>query len=198
MAFIPDKESNLDFPLFGNIVYCEGSALEHAATEEGDIKFVLENVVKMLAMVVFVFATLWLPYRGMLVYNSFAMLFSRKRFMDLWFLMFAKTCIYINWYAIKEIMEANPSLFDCSSAINPILYSMMSAKFRRAFHRVLCGTGPLNNHDTPYTSTRNFSTSTRSSSRKHCSRSSSMSMKKTSGFKRGTSERNRRVFWSEM
>nr|CAD7452621.1 unnamed protein product [Timema tahoe] len=53
-------------------------------------------VVKMLAMVVFVFATLWLPYRGMLVYNSFAMLFSRKRFMDLWFLMFAKTCIYIN------------------------------------------------------------------------------------------------------
>nr|CAD7260822.1 unnamed protein product [Timema shepardi] len=132
-----------------------------------------KRVVKMLAMVVFVFATLWLPYRGMLVYNSFAMLFSRKRFMDLWFLMFAKTCIYIN------------------CAINPILYSMMSAKFRRAFHRVLCGTGQLNNLDNPYTSTRNFSTSTRSSSRKHCSRSSSMSMKKTSGFKRGTSERNR-------
>nr|CAD7404168.1 unnamed protein product [Timema poppensis] len=61
-------------------------------------------VVKMLAMVVFVFATLWLPYRGMLVYNSFAMLFSRKRFMDLWFLMFAKTCIYINWYANSGVL----------------------------------------------------------------------------------------------
>nr|CAD7392223.1 unnamed protein product [Timema cristinae] len=62
------------------------------------------RVVKMLAMVVFVFATLWLPYRGMLVYNSFAMLFSRKRFMDLWFLMFAKTCIYINWYANSGVL----------------------------------------------------------------------------------------------
>ena len=51
------------------------------------------KVVKMLACVVMIFATLWLPYRGMLVYNSFV----KKPFFDLWYLMFAKTCIYINW-----------------------------------------------------------------------------------------------------
>ncbi|XP_063234401.1 thyrotropin-releasing hormone receptor-like [Bacillus rossius redtenbacheri] len=77
------------------------------------------QVVKMLAAVVFVFAILWLPYRGMLVYNSFAVLFSGPKFMDLWFLMFAKTCIYIN------------------CAINPFLYNAMSARFRRAFHKML-------------------------------------------------------------
>lgn len=55
------------------------------------------QVVKMLVVVVVViFATLWLPYRGMLVYNSFATMYSSPTFMDLWFLMFAKTCVYIN------------------------------------------------------------------------------------------------------
>ncbi|GLG97869.1 Uncharacterized protein GBIM_04541 [Gryllus bimaculatus] len=56
----------------------------------------LAQVVRMLAAVVAVFAALWLPYRGMLVYNSFATLFQKDKFMDLWFLMFAKTCVYIN------------------------------------------------------------------------------------------------------
>ncbi|XP_054284968.1 thyrotropin-releasing hormone receptor-like [Macrosteles quadrilineatus] len=80
------------------------------------------QVVKMLAMVVAVFATLWLPYRGLLVYNSFAILFNKPKYMDLWFLMFAKTCVFIN------------------SAINPILYNAMSTRFRRAFQRfLLCG-----------------------------------------------------------
>lgn len=50
----------------------------------------------MLVVVVVIFATLWLPYRGMLVYNSFATMYSSPTFMDLWFLMFAKTCVYIN------------------------------------------------------------------------------------------------------
>ena len=54
------------------------------------------QVVKMLVVVVVIFATLWLPYRGMLVYNSFATMYSSPTFMDLWFLMFAKTCVYIN------------------------------------------------------------------------------------------------------
>ncbi|XP_068083488.1 thyrotropin-releasing hormone receptor-like [Anabrus simplex] len=76
-------------------------------------------VVRMLLVVVIVFITLWLPYRGLLVYNSFATLLNKKKFMDLWFLMFAKTCIYIN------------------SAIKPILYNVMSGKFRRAFHKLL-------------------------------------------------------------
>ncbi|XP_022244874.1 thyrotropin-releasing hormone receptor-like [Limulus polyphemus] len=73
------------------------------------------QVVKMLAVVVAVFATLWVPYRVLLVYNSFA----KRRYMELWFLMFCKTMIYIN------------------SAINPILYNAMSIKFRRAFKRML-------------------------------------------------------------
>ncbi|XP_037529152.1 thyrotropin-releasing hormone receptor [Rhipicephalus sanguineus] len=76
------------------------------------------QVVKMLFVVVAVFATLWLPYRVLLVYNSFA----EKRYMELWYLMFCKTMIFIN------------------SAINPILYNAMSIKFRRAFKRMLsCG-----------------------------------------------------------
>ncbi|XP_071038920.1 thyrotropin-releasing hormone receptor-like [Parasteatoda tepidariorum] len=76
------------------------------------------QVVKMLAVVVAVFALLWLPYRVLLVYNSFA----QRRYMELWFLMFCKTMIFIN------------------SAINPILYNAMSIKFRRAFKIMLsCG-----------------------------------------------------------
>ncbi|XP_035701973.1 thyrotropin-releasing hormone receptor [Folsomia candida] len=76
------------------------------------------QVVKMLCMVVIIFAILWLPYRGLLVYNSFA----QEKFMDLWFLIFAKTCVFIN------------------SAINPILFNAMSLRFRTAFGRVLsCG-----------------------------------------------------------
>ena len=55
------------------------------------------QVVKMLITVVTIFATLWLPWRGLMVYNTLAALYSRESiFMDLWYLMFAKTCIYIN------------------------------------------------------------------------------------------------------
>lgn len=76
------------------------------------------QVVKMLVVVVALFATLWMPYRVLVVYNSFA----SHRYMELWFLMFCKTMIFIN------------------SAINPILYNAMSIKFRRAFKRMLsCG-----------------------------------------------------------
>ncbi len=51
----------------------------------------------MLACVVFIFATLWVPYRGLLVYNSFATMHQMDPFLDLWYLMFAKTCVYMNW-----------------------------------------------------------------------------------------------------
>lgn len=69
----------------------------------------------MLIVVVTVFATLWLPYRSLLVYNSFA----ETSYMELWYLMFCKTMIYAN------------------SAINPILYNALSVKFRRAFKKML-------------------------------------------------------------
>ena len=52
----------------------------------------------MLIVVVTIFALLWLPHRGMLVYNTVAAINNWPRYMDLWFLMFAKTCIYINRY----------------------------------------------------------------------------------------------------
>ena len=72
----------------------------------------------MLAVVVVMFATLWMPYRVYVVYNSFA----KKRYHDLWFLLFARIMVYMN------------------SVINPILYNAMSVKFRRAFKRLLyCG-----------------------------------------------------------
>ena len=72
----------------------------------------------MLAVVVCVFAVLWLPYRAYVVYNSFA----AHRYYNLWFILFCRLMIYAN------------------SAINPILYNVMSAKFCRAFRRQLsCG-----------------------------------------------------------
>ncbi|XP_076470017.1 thyrotropin-releasing hormone receptor-like [Babylonia areolata] len=74
------------------------------------------QVIRMLVVVVVAFATLWMPYRVMVVYNSFA----RHKWLDPWFLMLCRTLIYIN------------------CAINPILYNLMSLKFRRAFKSLLC------------------------------------------------------------
>ncbi|XP_014663378.1 PREDICTED: thyrotropin-releasing hormone receptor-like [Priapulus caudatus] len=80
------------------------------------------QVVKMLVVVVVLFAILWMPYRFILVYNSFRSLANKSQLQDYWYFMFAKTLIYIN------------------SAINPILYNAMSVKFRRAFkHLLTCG-----------------------------------------------------------
>jgi len=75
----------------------------------------------MLAVVVCVFAVLWLPYRAYVVYNSFA----RERYKNHWLMLFCRLMIYAN------------------SAVNPILYNAMSAKFCRAFsHLLLCGRAP--------------------------------------------------------
>ena len=72
----------------------------------------------MLAVVVCMFAVLWLPYRAYVVYNSF----SRWYYEDLWLQLFCRLMVYTN------------------SAINPILYNAMSVKFCRAFRRLLlCG-----------------------------------------------------------
>lgn len=69
----------------------------------------------MLMAVVFLFAIFWLPYRTVVVYNSFA---TRKR-IDYWLYLFAKTMAYLN------------------STVNPILYNAMSKKFRRAFRLLI-------------------------------------------------------------
>ncbi|KAI6180248.1 Thyrotropin-releasing hormone receptor [Aphelenchoides besseyi] len=75
------------------------------------------QIIKMLALVVLIFAVCWLPYRAMVTYNSFAMI----KFNPDWYIFFAKTLIF----------------FNC--AINPILYNAMSARFRMAFRRLLRG-----------------------------------------------------------
>ncbi|XP_006881805.1 PREDICTED: thyrotropin-releasing hormone receptor-like [Elephantulus edwardii] len=71
-----------------------------------------KQVTKMLAVVVVLFALLWLPYRTLVVVNSFL----SPPYLNLGFLLFCRLCIYLN------------------SAINPIIYTLMSQRFREAFH----------------------------------------------------------------
>ncbi|XP_055351756.1 LOW QUALITY PROTEIN: thyrotropin-releasing hormone receptor-like [Paramacrobiotus metropolitanus] len=73
-------------------------------------------VPKMLVVVVILFAISWLPFRLILVYNSF----MAEAWLNMWFLFFAKTLIYLN------------------CAINPILYNIMSHRFRFAVRKALC------------------------------------------------------------
>lgn len=70
----------------------------------------------MLAVVVVLFAVLWMPYRTLVVVNSFL----DQPYLDRWFLLFCRTCVYLN------------------SAINPLIYNAMSQKFRAAFRKI-CG-----------------------------------------------------------
>uniref|UniRef100_A0A8C4ZJT3 Thyrotropin-releasing hormone receptor n=1 Tax=Gadus morhua TaxID=8049 RepID=A0A8C4ZJT3_GADMO len=69
------------------------------------------QVTKMLAVVVVLFALLWMPYRTLVLLNSF----MATPYLDDWFVLFCRTCIYAN------------------SAINPVIYNAMSQKFRSAF-----------------------------------------------------------------
>lgn len=71
----------------------------------------------MLAVVVLLFAVLWTPYRTLVLLNSFV----AQPFLDPWVLLFCRTCVYTN------------------SAVNPVVYSLMSQKFRAAFLKLcLC------------------------------------------------------------
>lgn len=70
----------------------------------------------MLAVVVVLFALLWMPYRTLVLVNSFV----SSPYLDAWVLLFCRTCIYAN------------------SAINPLIYNLMSQKFRSAFRQLYC------------------------------------------------------------
>lgn len=72
------------------------------------------QVTKMLAVVVVLFALLWMPYRTLVLINSFV----ATPYLNAWFLLFCRTCIYAN------------------SAINPVIYNLMSQKFRSAFRQL--------------------------------------------------------------
>uniref|UniRef100_A0AAV2LZK8 Thyrotropin-releasing hormone receptor n=1 Tax=Knipowitschia caucasica TaxID=637954 RepID=A0AAV2LZK8_KNICA len=73
-----------------------------------------KQITKMLAVVVVLFAVLWMPYRTLVVVNSFI----QPPFHNSWFLLLCRMCIY------------------CNSAINPIIYNLMSHKFRVAFKKL--------------------------------------------------------------
>nr|AAC79494.1 thyrotropin releasing hormone receptor-2 [Rattus norvegicus] len=70
-----------------------------------------KQATRMLAVVVLLFAVLWTPYRTLVLLNSFV----AQPFLDPWVLLFCRTCVYTN------------------SAVNPVVYSLMSQKFRAAF-----------------------------------------------------------------
>ncbi|XP_067904902.1 thyrotropin-releasing hormone receptor-like [Heterodontus francisci] len=73
-----------------------------------------KQVTKMLAVVVILFALLWMPYRTLVVVNSF----MHTPYLNTWFLLFCRMSIYLN------------------SAINPVIYNLMSQKFRAAFKKL--------------------------------------------------------------
>ncbi|KAJ8335531.1 hypothetical protein SKAU_G00388730 [Synaphobranchus kaupii] len=73
-----------------------------------------KQVTKMLAVVVVLFALLWMPYRTLVLVNSFV----ATPYLDAWFLLFCRTCMYAN------------------SAINPVVYNLMSQRFRSAFRNL--------------------------------------------------------------
>ncbi|XP_061615443.1 thyrotropin-releasing hormone receptor b [Phyllopteryx taeniolatus] len=76
------------------------------------------QVTKMLAVVVALFAALWMPYRTLVVVNSFL----DRPYLNVWFLLFCRVCVYLN------------------SAVNPLIYNAMSQKFRAAFLKICrCG-----------------------------------------------------------
>lgn len=66
------------------------------------------QVTPMLVVVVPLFAVLWMPYRTLVLLCSFV----AQPFLDPWGPLFCRTCVYTN------------------SAINPIIYSLTSPKFR--------------------------------------------------------------------
>lgn len=90
----------------------------------------------MLAVVVILFALLWMPYRTLVLVNSFV----STPYLNAWFLLFCRTCIYAN------------------SAINPVIYNAMSQKFRSAFHRLYRCQQPEGNQRTSLIIQAGFST----------------------------------------
>uniref|UniRef100_A0A8D3B728 Thyrotropin-releasing hormone receptor n=1 Tax=Scophthalmus maximus TaxID=52904 RepID=A0A8D3B728_SCOMX len=100
------------YGLIARILYLRRNANNSLREEaSGDISVCEDSVTKMLAVVVILFALLWMPYRTLVLINSFV----STAYQNDWFLLFCRTCIYAN------------------SAINPVIYNVMSQKFRSAF-----------------------------------------------------------------
>nr|XP_033797184.1 thyrotropin-releasing hormone receptor-like [Geotrypetes seraphini] len=94
-----------------------------------------KQVTKMLAVVVILFALLWMPYRTLVLVNSF----MENPYLDPWFILFCRICVYAN------------------SAINPVIYNLMSQKFRTAFKKLCrCRAEETQQHST-FQTTTNYS-----------------------------------------
>ncbi|XP_055505024.1 thyrotropin-releasing hormone receptor-like [Leucoraja erinacea] len=93
------------------------------------------SVTKMLAVIVILFALLWMPYRTIVVVNSF----MDKQYENIWFLLLCRLCIYTN------------------SAINPVIYNLMSQKFRSAFKKLCNCSQDDTRHRLLYTTPLNYS-----------------------------------------
>lgn len=96
----------------------------------------LWQVIKMLAVVVVLFAVLWMPYRTLVVVNSFL----QEAYLNTWFLLFCRTCVYLN------------------SAINPVIYNAMSQKFRASFKRLCTCSSNSQAKQTAYSVALTYST----------------------------------------
>ncbi|KAI4798850.1 hypothetical protein KUCAC02_020454 [Chaenocephalus aceratus] len=106
----------LDFTLFYVIPLVVATVLAQQQQQQGHkgAFSARKQITKMLAVVVVLFALLWMPYRTLVVVNSFL----DPPYHNTWFLLFCRMCIYTN------------------SAINPIIYNLMSQKFRMAFKKL--------------------------------------------------------------
>uniref|UniRef100_A0A4X2M1W8 Thyrotropin-releasing hormone receptor n=1 Tax=Vombatus ursinus TaxID=29139 RepID=A0A4X2M1W8_VOMUR len=101
------------YGLIGRILFL--SSLSHIPSSDELLPTLFSSqVTKMLVVVVVLFAVLWMPYRTLVLVNSF----MDHPYLDPWFLLFCRICVYAN------------------SAINPIVYNLMSQKFRMAFKRL--------------------------------------------------------------
>ncbi|KAB5530764.1 hypothetical protein PHYPO_G00133150 [Pangasianodon hypophthalmus] len=113
-----------------------GSGIKHSVQCSSTTAASRRQVIKMLAVVVVLFALLWMPYRTLVVVNSFL----QEAYLDTWFLLFCRTCVYLN------------------SAINPVIYNAMSQKFRAAFKRLCRCSAKAQAKQTAYSVALTYST----------------------------------------
>ncbi|XP_074499525.1 thyrotropin-releasing hormone receptor [Sebastes fasciatus] len=112
ILFMSPLTSHLNDRVGGGSVH-QGRSSSTNKPNKGAV-FTRKQITKMLAVVVVLFALLWMPYRTLVVVNSFI----DPPYHNTWFLLFCRMCIYTN------------------SAINPIIYNLMSQKFRVAFKKL--------------------------------------------------------------
>ncbi|OWA49968.1 putative Thyrotropin-releasing hormone receptor [Hypsibius exemplaris] len=119
----PGEKSGMIKPTYSaSVIYNALLTSERSTILDEKREWVLQSraqVIRMLVVIVVLFAAAWLPFRGLLVYNAFA----SDPWLDIWYVLFAKTFIYAN------------------SAMNPYLFNIMSRRYRMAVYRMLFG-GP--------------------------------------------------------